>query len=221
MESVIADFDEIAEAIAKDARPDALTLAERFLLRQVPADAKRALDIGCGDGTLCRALAERGIATLGIDASAKMVELARARSGINPLLEYRVADVTKDEPAAKEFDVVVSVAMAHHVSLERIVKFSQAALARGGTLIIQDITTRPGLRDLPMNVVAAVARRLRLVPAARRRSKLKALYDRHGVGEKYLRASEVDDVYRAILPGARVYLHLEWRYTVVWRAEIA
>lgn len=219
MRSVIADFDGIADAIARDARPDVFTLAERFLLRHVPANAKRALDVGCGDGSLTRALAGRGIATLGIDASPRMIELARTFAQGNPVLEYRTGDVTTDEPPPPVFDVAVSVSMAHHVSLEQAVNYLRAAIAPGGTLIIQDITTRPGFRDLPVNVLATLAQRLRLVPGARRRSKLRTLYDRHGVGEKYLRPSEVADVYRVILPGAHVYQHLEWRYTVIWRAD--
>jgi 2-polyprenyl-3-methyl-5-hydroxy-6-metoxy-1,4-benzoquinol methylase len=219
MQSVIADFDGIADAIARDARPDVFTSAERFLLRHVPANAKRALDVGCGDGALSRALAERGIATVGIDASPRMIELARTLARGNALLEYRTGDVMTDAPLQPVFDVAVSVSMAHHVPLEQVVNYLRAAVAPGGTLIIQDITTRTGLRDLPVNALAAIAQRLRLVPGATRRSKLRSLYDRHGIGEKYLRPSAVADAYRAILPGAHVYLHLEWRYTVIWRAD--
>ena len=91
MADVVADFDEIAHAIAVDSRPDAFTPAERFLLRQVPAHAASALDVGCGDGSFTRALAARGIATLGIDVSPGMIALARQRAGASPLLEYRLA----------------------------------------------------------------------------------------------------------------------------------
>src|SRR6266545_6312955 len=119
MADVVADFDRIADAIADDPRPDAFTLAERFLLRQVPPETHRALDVGCGDGSLSRALAARGIATLGLDASPGMIALARARAGGTPLLEYRNAAIATDPPPPPMFDLVVSVAMAHHASLER------------------------------------------------------------------------------------------------------
>ena len=39
------------------------------------------LDLGCGEGWLARALAEQGAGVLGIDASAPLVEAARAASG--------------------------------------------------------------------------------------------------------------------------------------------
>jgi SAM-dependent methyltransferase len=218
MPAVIKDFDEIADAIAAEPRPDVLSLAERFLLRQVPAHAKRALDVGCGDGTLTRALAARGIATLGIDASPRMVALARARAGGSPLLEYRIGDIMTD-PRPAVFDVVISVAMAHHAPLERVVQYLVAALAPGGTLLLQDVTTRTGLRHLPVNGIAWFARRLGLLPGTdRRRPAVAALYEKHGAAEEYLQQSEVADVYRAVLPGARVYHHLEWRYTAVWHS---
>ena len=221
MSAVVADFDSIADAIATDPRPDALTLAERFLLRRVPPGTRRALDVGCGDGSLTRALAARGIATLGIDASPRMIELARARAGAGPSLEYRVRDITTEAPPPPTFDLVISVAMAHHAPLESVVAWLVAALAPGGTLIIQDVTTRRGIRHLPINAVAWLARQLRLVPAVEgSRSKVAALYGTHGAEEEYLNQSEVADVYRPLLSGARVHHHLEWRYTVVWQSEV-
>jgi SAM-dependent methyltransferase len=220
MPAVIADFDRIADAMAADPRPDVFTLAERFLLRLVPEDAKRALDVGCGDGSLTRALAARGITTLGIDASPRMIALARARAGDTPLLEYRIGDILIDPLPPASFDLVVSIAMAHHAPLERVVNALIAAVAPGGTLLIQDVTTRRGIRHLPANGIAWFARHLGLLPGTgQRRAGVAALYEAHGADEVYLLQSEVSDMYRTLLPGARVYHHLEWRYTAVWTSD--
>lgn len=217
---VVADFDGIAEAIAADLRPDILTSAEQFLLRQIPPEAKTALDVGCGDGVISRAIAARGISTLGIDASPKMIELARSQSAGSPSIEYRVADILSNPVPPSKFDVVVSVAMAHHAPLERVVEYLASAVAPGGRVIIQDVTTRPGIRNLPINGIAWFARRLGLLPGIeRRRVRVQQLYDRHGAGEKYLNQSDVEDVYRQILPGARIHHHLGWRYTAVWDSK--
>src|SRR5687768_1520656 len=54
-ETVAADFDGIA-AILERERPRELSRAERFILRHVPAKARRALDVGCGDGRLTQAI---------------------------------------------------------------------------------------------------------------------------------------------------------------------
>jgi len=58
----------------------------------------------------------------------------------------------------------------------------------------------------------------RLTTPSRITSRVAAAYHTHGAGEVYLDASAVAAVYAALLPGARVCHHLEWRYSVVWRA---
>ena len=212
MAAVVVDFDKIAAALGADDRERTLTRAERWLLRQVPPHAKCALDVGCGDGLLTRALAARGISTLGIDASPGMVALARRRARNNPRIEYRVADIMTDPLPEGRFDVVVSVSAVHHMALDEVLPRLIAAVAPGGTLLIQDVTTRTGLRGLPLNALAWCARRLRAAPA----KAVTVLYEAHGADEQYLNERDVELIYRRLLPGSRVELHLEWRYTIVW-----
>ena len=215
--AVAADFDRIAAALGAEPRERCLTRAEEFLLRQVPPRAKTALDAGCGDGLLTRALASRGIRTLGIDVSPRMISLARRRAVEHSLIEYRAADVMTCDKL-DPFDVVVSVSAVHHLPLQQVVPCLARAVAPGGTLLIQDVTTRPGLRGLPMNALAWAARRIdRLIGKPVPSQAIRTLYDAHGRDEKYLNENHVDSAYRDLLPGARVYLHLEWRYTVVWK----
>jgi 2-polyprenyl-3-methyl-5-hydroxy-6-metoxy-1,4-benzoquinol methylase len=215
--AVIADFDGIASALAARPRADVYSSAERFLLNCVPAIAKRALDVGCGDGRITRALARRGIHTVGLDISPGMIALAQSRTtdAQRPLLEYRLGDIMT--APLESYDLVISVSTAHHLALATFVRRLASALTPGGTLLIQDVTTRTGIRHLPVNATAWLARRLRLVPATDASPTVAELYEAHGVGETYLQASEAANVYRAILPDACVHLHLEWRYTVVWR----
>ena len=212
MAAVAADFDKIAAALGADDRERTLTRAERWLLRQAPAHAKCALDVGCGDGLLTRALAARGVSTLGIDASPGMIGLARRRAGNNPGIHYRVADIMTDGVPDGLFELVVSVSAVHHMALDEVLPRLIAAVAPGGTLLIQDVTTRSGLRGLPLNAVAWCARRLRAAPA----KAVTALYEAHGADEQYLNERDVELIYRRLLPGSRVELHLEWRYTIVW-----
>ena len=217
--NVAADFDEIARALAAGSAHEELTPAERALLAHTPAHARRAIDVGCGDGVITRVLARRGVDMVGIDLSPGMIDLARARTDPALRIAYRLADVMTADLPDGAFDLVVSVSMAHHLPLDRIVPRLARLLAPGGTLLLQDVMNRRGLSQLPANAVAMVANRLRrLMQPSRITSRVAAAYHAHGADEDYLDVSMVRPTYASLLPGALVILHLEWRYSVIWRS---
>jgi 2-polyprenyl-3-methyl-5-hydroxy-6-metoxy-1,4-benzoquinol methylase len=219
LSDVAADFDAIASALADGTARETLTPAERALLAHAPAHAKRAIDVGCGDGVITRRLARPGMAVVGIDISPRMIDLARSRTDPALDIEYRLADVMTDDLPDGAFDLVVSVAMVHHLPLAAIVLRLAKLVAPGGTLLLQDVTNRRGVAQLPINLVAAATRRVRqLIAPTRINSRVIAAYHAHGAGEDYLDASMVRQAYAPLLPGARVYLHLAWRYSVVWQS---
>ena len=43
--------------------------------------ARSVLDIGCGTGTFCRLLAQRGVEVIGVDPAASSLEVARSKTG--------------------------------------------------------------------------------------------------------------------------------------------
>ena len=209
----------IAAALAAAPVRDTLSPAERWLLRHVPTSARTAIDVGCGDGLLARAMAGRGLSVLGVDVSAGMIELARARSGKTPGLDYQLADIMSAGGTLGTFDVVVSVAMAHHVPLRDVVPALVHLVAPGGVLLLQDVMNRRGVHQLPVNIMAMAVRQARqLIAPSRITSRVAAAYHEHGAHEEYLDASMVVPTYASLLPNARVVLHLEWRYSVVWHA---
>jgi len=65
-------------------------------LDKITTGKPRILDIACGQGVLCRALAKEGCQVVGIDAAAELVTAAKRRNITdNFAIEYRVADATK------------------------------------------------------------------------------------------------------------------------------
>ncbi len=62
-----------------------------------PEKGENYIDIGCGQGVLCRALADEGVNVTGIDAAPKLIELAKQRSPHDPRLTYRVLPAQKLE----------------------------------------------------------------------------------------------------------------------------
>lgn len=215
--AIVAEFDEIAAALAACPARDALSAAERSLLRHVPSGARTAIDVGCGDGVTCRALARRGLAVTGVDASPAMIALARART-LPPLrVAYRVADLTRDGLPPHAFDVVTCVNVVHHFALDDVLPRLADAVAPGGVLLVQDVVRRPQLRHALVNAVGAlraVARGVR--GRSRGDAAVRALYARHGAGEAYLMPAEADAAYARLLPGARVAHHVDWRYSAIW-----
>jgi SAM-dependent methyltransferase len=74
-----------------------------------PKPGERILDVGCGNGTLTRRIAECGATVLGIDNSPEMVAAARA-NGVDALLL-----VAEDMQFFAEFDAAFSNATLHWV----------------------------------------------------------------------------------------------------------
>src|SRR5207253_899709 len=154
-------FDGIAAALGANPPRETLRATEAALLRLIPPAAATALDVGCGDGVLARAVARRGIRVLGLDLSPGMIALARARTEAGLDASFRVADVMTEPLPERGFDVVLSVNAVHHLPLDRVVPRLAAAVAPGGVLLIQDVVTREGLLNFPLNVVAAIVIRTR------------------------------------------------------------
>ena len=92
-----------------------------------PQVGERVLDIGCGEGSLTRKIAERGATVLGIDNSPGMVAAARA-NGVDALLL-----AAEDMQFFAEFDAAFSNATLHWVlEKEQAARAIFRALKPGG-----------------------------------------------------------------------------------------
>jgi len=77
---------------------------------------RTALDAGCGEGYLARALAARAAQVTGIDLSPRLIELARARDPRGGI-DYRVADLSQPVPGtAGRFDAVASYLVLNDIT---------------------------------------------------------------------------------------------------------
>lgn len=103
-----------------DSNADAWTRAvreQRIESRRVATDAaivaavlahhpKRALDVGCGEGWLCRALAAEGVSVVGLDASASLVQSAIA-SGTPDVRHLAYSALVQNDAGLGQFDAIV------------------------------------------------------------------------------------------------------------------
>lgn len=104
-----------------------------------PRPGMRVLDVACGQGALCRALSGLGLLAAGIDASAKLIEAAKKRSGRE--IFYHVADATRLHACMPEgwademFDAVTCVmALMNMDPLGDVVRGCARVLRPGGAL---------------------------------------------------------------------------------------
>ena len=124
-------------------------VTDRAIVDAVMSRSPRtALDIGCGEGWLARALGERGVDVIGVDVVPALVEAAR-RAGAG---DFRVASY--EEIAAGKLDVRVDEVIANFSllgkeSVEGIVRRAPQLLNDKGALIIQTLHPLVSTGDLP------------------------------------------------------------------------
>jgi SAM-dependent methyltransferase len=217
-ESLRADFDRLA-GLSEDGW-DHNAHYHGFLLAQLPPGCRQALDVGCGTGAFARLLAGRCDRVLGIDLAPRMVEVARARSGGHPNLDYQVADASSWPFPPVRFDCVASIAAAHHLPLAPLLRKMGEAVIPGGTLLVLDIYRPRSPADLAVSLLAVPGSRLlRLRHTGRLADppEQRLAWEEHGRTDRYLTLGEVRAACARSLPGARVRRHLLWRYSIVWR----
>jgi SAM-dependent methyltransferase len=113
----------------------------RFVLEHCPRG--KGLDVGCGTGALATRLAEAGYEMAGVDPSEGMLEVLRARA---PAIRAIRASGTALPFADDSFDLVVSVAVMHHVANPEEVSRTLAEMVRvakpSGRILIWDHNPR-------------------------------------------------------------------------------
>jgi 2-polyprenyl-3-methyl-5-hydroxy-6-metoxy-1,4-benzoquinol methylase len=215
---IASDFDRIARVLGTTGNRE-LSASERALLRNVPVEAQTALEVGCGDGSMARALTRRVARVTALDLSPEMIGTARRRRTPSTMrITYALGDFMTVELPLGGFEVVTCINVLHHLSLPAAVARLAALVSAGGRLLIQDIVARPGLRYLPTNLAGGITRIVQRVVrrSAQEPREVRDAYEAHGRGEVYLTPEEADLAYGLLLPGARVMHHVEWRYSVVW-----
>jgi SAM-dependent methyltransferase len=138
-------FDSIAtvydEALPAHVVEHYLRKRTRFVVEHCPRG--QGLDVGCGTGVLASRLADAGYPMSGVDPSDGMLDVLRARyPGIRAVQASGAALPFGDD----SFDVVLSVAVMHHIADARDVRDTLAEMVRvarpGGRILVWDHNPR-------------------------------------------------------------------------------
>lgn len=115
------------------------------------AGRPRALDVGCGEGWLTRALAERGADALGIDASPPLIEAARAAGGEGAAYEVASYDdlVADAGRVAGPFDLVACNFALLGDPVAPLLAALRRRLSAGGALVVQTVHPWVAVGDGP------------------------------------------------------------------------
>lgn len=128
----------------------------RLILDAVPAGARSALDVGCGNGLLSVELQGAVPEVTGIDLDQTVLEEARQHR--DEITWVRGDAMTHD--FGRTFDVVASVATLHHIpDLDAALSRLADLTAPGGVLAVVGVarTSRP--KDVLLHLVGTVQHR--------------------------------------------------------------
>jgi 2-polyprenyl-6-hydroxyphenyl methylase/3-demethylubiquinone-9 3-methyltransferase len=121
-------------------------LRANWIDKLAPVAEQKVLDVGCGGGILCEALAQRGASVTGIDmgeAPLAVGKLHQLESGVQ--VDYQKS--TAEDFArthAEAFDIVTCLEMLEHVPDPGSVVAACAAMTKpGGTLFFSTINRNP------------------------------------------------------------------------------
>lgn len=122
---------------------------DRAILEAVESCGPQSIiELGCGEGWLCRALTARGVAAVGIDATPELIAAAQlAGEGDFRLLTYD--DVIAGKLEAHSDAVVCNFSLFGNESVERLIRSVAKLLNPGGSLLVQTLHPRSICGDLP------------------------------------------------------------------------
>jgi ubiquinone/menaquinone biosynthesis C-methylase UbiE len=122
-------------------------IGQIVLSRMALSGGEQVIDVGCGTGTLTLEAArqlspERGGMIIGVDAAARMVQLARKKTGPLRQVRFEIAAAEQLPYEADRFDQAISTFFFHHVDMElkvRALNEIWRVLKSNGTAWIADV----------------------------------------------------------------------------------
>lgn len=183
----------------------------RLILDAVPAGARSALDVGCGNGLLSVELLNSVPEVTGIDLDEGVLEDARRLSNEITWLQGDAMSYEFDQ----SFDMVVSVATLHHMpdlgsALSRLADLT----APGGVLAVVGVARASRPRDMMLGLAGTVQHRW----LARKYG-----FWEHSAPTVWPPPHDFATVRRTaerVLPGVRWKQLLLWRYALIWRKSL-
>jgi SAM-dependent methyltransferase len=185
------------------------------VLDAVPAGAKRALDVGCGDGVLARKLARVVPQVMALDKDVPSLSAARdADGGLG--VQYVPGDFLTYDLEPGSFDFICSVAALHHMDAAVALARMRELLRPGGRLAIIGLARPGSVLDLPAEAAGIAVHRLHVLV-------LRQPYLKQTAPTAWPPPTTYGGLRRiaaAELPDAQFRRRVLWRYSLTWTRPV-
>jgi len=193
-----------------------------WILRNLPARRRTAVDIGCGTGALAGKLATRFTHVTAVDRDAGMVAAARARLHDLPQVSVCRCDfaAVRSKAGDEGADLITMVAVLHHLDLDATLAQIPALLAPGGRLLVVGLARPHSVGDLVVDVASTAANpvmgMIKHPRAARSTQRSVHAQPVMPMKDPASTIAEITKSANAHLPGSTVRRRLFFRYTLRW-----
>jgi SAM-dependent methyltransferase len=198
------------------------------VLNFLPQGGDRALDAGCGSGTLALRLAGRVRHVVGIDISPSMISLAKKYQAEQQTdnVDFVIADLESLPFGEGTFDFVASTNAFHHTRLEGTLPNLRRLVKPRGRMVLRDrVTDNPRLHGCP---ALHVLRAFRTAPGQAKVYGLRTAWRitlfrispawiRHVRDNVVLTPEAFQDIYSRFLAGCR-FERYHWEMAAFWEA---
>jgi 2-polyprenyl-3-methyl-5-hydroxy-6-metoxy-1,4-benzoquinol methylase len=195
---------------------------QNYLLKNIPKNRLRILDVGCGTGELTKKLAAYSEEIVGIDVSENMIKEAEKRNSDEKINYIKTSVEEYLGKTEKQFDVIISIAALHHMNEEKILKTMKERLTKDGKILILDLVKTKTPMEWILGISAALLNPI-IMLVMRGRVKIsketKSAWAGHSRYDKYLTMDEVRSIVKKALGKARVKRHFFWRYSIIYNHE--
>lgn len=218
---IIKDFDRISKI--EERKWEHNNHYHKYLMKNVPNNREKVLEIGCGKGVFARLMAKDFKKVIAVDFSEGMIEKAKAISkGLNNI-EYRLEDITKHDFKNNKYDCIASIATMHHLPFREMLIKAKEGLKDNGVFMVLDLYESKTITDYlislvaaPVNIIFMLFKNGRLRPSEEERK----AWEEHSKNDVYMTFKDIKIICKKVMPEAKVRRHFFWRYSIVWRKEI-
>ena len=184
-----------------------------WIIANLPEPCRTALDVGCGRGELVAALAPHVERVIGNDINENMRSQAARRCADLPNVTIAGGDWTSGE---ETFDLVVMVAVLHHLNPAEALREVRRRLTPGGRFLAIGLAPPRTVRDHLWDLASMVTNPVIGYVKHPWPSTTPVQPPPFPVRDPTLSFDEVGLLLDDVMPGAVIRHHLGFRHTIAW-----